>query len=137
VPLNAAGLDRQNSRAIVAGRERTEMLRSVQSNLNDMLRSGQQIDINDLDGILGRLETLQDDDGTVGGLRVSVLRDNLNAANKMMGLVERINSAAQAGADQKTMQVYVDQLQALQQEMQTGSQDLIIPGATLPGVGDQ
>ncbi|MDH7942554.1 hypothetical protein QGM61_01865 [Pseudohongiella sp. SYSU M77423] len=124
--------DAQSASAIETGRERAEMLRAVQSNLNEMLMSRQQIDVNDLDSILGRLESLQGPDGTVGGLRVSALRENLNAANEMMRLVERINTAAQAGADQQTMQSYVDQLQALQQRMQAGSQGLVVPGANLP-----
>ena len=88
-----------------------------------MLLSRQQID-----SILARLESLQNSDGTVGGLQISALRQNLNAANEMMGLVEQINAAAQAGADQQTMQSYVDQLQALQQQMQVDSQNLLVPG---------
>jgi len=120
--------DPQTRQAIAAGRERTEVLRSVQQNLNEMLLSRQQIDVNDLDSILARLESLQNSDGTVGGLQISALRQNLNAANEMMGLVEQINAAAQAGADQQTMQSYVDQLQALQQQMQVDSQNLLVPG---------
>lgn len=88
-------------------------MREIQSELMQLMQDPNNIEIDELAMIINRLEASQ---GTsvIGGIDMSVMRNNLEYANRMQALGAEMNAAVQRGAGEEELRQYAEQMEALQ-----------------------
>ncbi len=101
--------------------EHREKLKDIQSRLLQMIRKNPaKIDVQQLDTILTELDQLKDNNGLVGGVNISALRQNLAVTGKVLKLSSQIQQEARkppGQIDMTKLKAETEQLQELQKKL--------------------